>query len=324
MIRHLLALGSLVTCAALVGSCGDALGPGDCPDAATNLVLKPFAPFWGGLVEVDFKVPGGAPEAFDVELFDPAEKLWEPLTSPTVGQRDDGSYAAEVGPLPVSRLNASMERKVRLRPRLQGCPVPDWATTKGFTLGDPLVGTSWVLDPTVPPNGNVSVQSLTGSAYKGPFSLGDDPPLSLSVTFLAGGVVHEELKFSLASATAADPYDGCSFDLRFTGSYVVVPEQGQVAITNLVRAAHFADGSVCGAPALATMSLLNPQIGGPSQDGESLVIDYSQLAASPPGHAMWSASFLYAPLQAAAQLISVPTVSSVQINAYGPFSYAKQ
>jgi hypothetical protein len=313
-------------------ACGTdaALTPADCPGAATSVTVNAVAPYWGGLVELSYKVPGGVPSDTDLAIYDPALKLWTPTYASNADQRDDGTFVSLVTVFNVTRFNSDMPRKLRVRSRLDGCPASAWAESKTFTLGDPLAGTTWVATfESGDLSGNVSVaqEGPPPPSFVGPYGLDDTQTWSHSIRFGTDGTFQEEVKLGIKSHFQGDGYNGCTFDVHLIGDYTVVPDQTAVFLSNRQRAADPGAGSVCGAPAVTDTFLYksNPPTMIPSTQISINSIDYSGLVASPPGKVIWNESGLTQTFNAVLPLLStgISGVSGSVYTSHSP-AYEKQ
>ncbi len=269
-----------------------ALSSADCPSAPSDVKLLEVAPVWGGLLAVEFQVRGGEPEQVELEVYNPFLKLWEDSYG-QLNQRDDGTYVSLVSP-PVRDEARNLASKLRLRTRTQGCPLSNWVETTEYTLTNPLVGTSWKVDlakslsqgqPSFYQNGGPG--TLT---YVGPYSLNKTKEFSHTISFAANGTAEEEFKFAIDSGRVSDAYAGCSFDLHFSSNYYLDFSQGPyLQLFNRKPTASPTAGSVCAAPALATLAIAQAMSTVELPPATVfLQFDSRALLATPPGPAKWS------------------------------------
>jgi len=304
----------LICCAlgAYLGLSGAACAPAplsrsDCPGAPQDLALHPVAPFWGGLVTLEYKVPSGSFDYPDIEIFDPSLGAWvgvmggglNAMGALGVGyglpagelERDDGTIIVAVFPAATEQ-NRDLERKLRVRSRLDGCPASDWTESEGFKLSDPLVGTTWraTLEPGAF-SGTIAF-SPTGTSqktYHGPYRFDDAAPPFHEIRFKADRTTEETIAFALKSDTPGDPYGGCTFQLHFVGRYEEHPGRNagwseQLIIVDRVPSASPTAGSTCADPALAAVDIGSPSFTGRLGIANGpLWVDYTGLLTSPPG-----------------------------------------
>jgi hypothetical protein len=237
---------------------GPALTPAQCPAAPSDVSLDELAPVWGGLIVVNATVASGTPDAFDIEVFDPTIAAWSRVYG-NAWQREDGRYAFSVTPS-VTEYNKDATFKVRLRARLNGCPPSSWAEGPSYTLSDPLTGTTWVATWDA---GAVSGEiNVTRYDPMNEVSLETTYPrfdgsLVHTVTFAEDGAFDETYEFTLAGRDAGEPFDGCSFALRYTGTWSYYYERYgiNVLVSERVPAENAADGSECAAPAPSALAI---------------------------------------------------------------------
>lgn len=265
----------------------------DCPSAPANINLVKVAPVWSGLIVVEATVDTGAPPTtFDTQMFDPALGEWRTVYAGGLVQRPDGKYVFSFSP-DVRESTKAAEHKMRLRSRLDGCPPSAWTETPGFTLGDPITGTTWKLDiPVGLASANVYV-SHTGPGSvttNGPYDVSQEP-MSHTITFNADGSLSETYALKITSKTNGDLYKDCSFQVSFAGKWQLrfVNDNMSVLIYDRKPKADALAGSTCAAPPLAELAgnQADNTITVQTQSS-SLNIDFSPLRLNPPGKPTWS------------------------------------
>jgi hypothetical protein len=263
----------------------------DCPLTPTDVTLDKVAPVWGGLIVVESTVPGGAPDGIDMQILDPGRNEWT-YSYGNFRQKADGKYLSFATPNPRESTKGS-EFKLRIRARLSGCPPTAWVETPGFTLGDPITGTTWRADiPAGFLNGSVSVQKFGGTGTTtGPYSVTQNPA-SHQVTFSADGSFAETYGFTVTSKTNGDLYKDCAFQLTYGGTWKLqfVNDSPNIFISDRKpKAGAATTGSTCAAPPLADLEINQPTtpISIPFQS-IGLGMDYAPLRDTPPGKPTWS------------------------------------
>lgn len=275
-------------------------GPGitakDCPSAPSNLSIVKVAPVWNGLIVIEASVERGTPESFEWQIWDPALGEFRQFYAGGTAQKPDGRFVFSVSPS-VRESTKTAELKVRTRTRLTGCPPSAWAESPGFTLGDPITGTTWRLD--------LGPSQLSGNIYvnhsgpavvtsTGPYSF-QDQPSSHTIAFNADGSFAETYQFTITSKTVGDLYKDCTFQLSFVGKWQLrwVNDSPSILITERKpKTGAATTGSTCSAPALTELAINQPTAAFeiPSMN-TGLGIDYTLLRTNPPGKATWSANF---------------------------------
>lgn len=283
---------------ALPPSFPPAIGPEDCAATTSKITLTQpeGAAVWGGLVLLEFEVEGARPSSFSVQLFDPSLGGWTNyyVGQEAFGQRDDGSYFMAVSPY-FSDANKDQELKLRVRPSQSGCPEADWTETAAFGAGDPLVGTQWLGELS---SGDFS-QQLTverdpvdaeAMQTSTPLTFGD---ATVSLDFGKKGVLTEVVTVAL-STKKAEPYDGCTLSLTFSGTYEVTVRQqyGGPRLSLSERMLVDTAGTTCAFPTLPVMAIsaedFDLRLNAYTQQG--LSIDYLPLLFAEPGLPVWQNS----------------------------------
>jgi hypothetical protein len=247
--------------AAAVETFPPALGPQDCATSTSKVTLSQpaAAAVWGGLVVLEFKVAGPKVASFDVQFYDPATEAW---LSNNVGvsysaQRDDGTYVLAASPT-LNDVNKDSELKLRIRPSQQGCPQADWTETETFTQANPLSQTSWQADVQGAfINNSLNVQRTPKDSE---MSLPSAPlhvaNAALALSFSKKGVFSEVVTIDLESETAA-PYDGCTLNLTYTGTWDISLRQQYGDLTLVISEQQLSsiEGTTCDFPTLGEMAL---------------------------------------------------------------------
>lgn len=283
-MRTRIKLGCIGLLALTVGCSDEALEAGDCPGTPRNVTLDPVAPFYNGLLTLEFE-SDNTPGSVELQHYSAALSVWEPSYG-VLGQKDNGTFVVQVRPQ-LSKSDADNDFKVRVRSNLLGCPPSSWAESDAVSLGDPVAGTTWVgtFGPgTITAQINVSVSSGSGTA-NGPYRLSMTSPLKHTITFAAGGVLDETFELAFDSSTAGDLYSGCRFKLAYKGTWLATDtDDNRVAVFD--RRFTSMAGSACVNPPLAELQVppgfaISDDVLSPSG------IDYSPLRESPAGRAEW-------------------------------------
>lgn len=291
VLASLAILGSLTALGA--ASCGEALTPADCPGTPTDLKLDAVAPFWGGIVTLDFDVPDGVPGSVEIARYNADLDVWEPsYGSPS--QRPDDTYVSIVT-VNVGERDRDLDQKLRVRALLDGCPPSEWAESETFKVSDPLSGTTWKAELDPPNSGALSVfgSGPGATTYEGPFAIDLSSEVSHTIAFGTDGSAQEEFKFKIKSQTAGDGFDGCTFDLHVASRFEVEFDGGlSVRLKDRRFASNPSEGSSCSSPPLTSMQFANPasKIELPTSSTGFYGFDYTGLLSKTPGPAAWSTS----------------------------------
>ncbi len=266
-------------------------GPGitakNCPGTPTNLNLVKVAPVWGGVVALEATVPGGVPEFLELHVLDPATGEWIGSYYSSYGvirQKVDGTYLA-LATMNVREASKAKEFKLRVRARLQGCPPTGWAEGPGFTLTDPLAGTTWTAQVSGAfLNANLYIGHNGAGTSTGPYSADN---AKHAVTFNADGSFAETYEYTITSAVNGDLYNNCAFQLSYVGSWSLRLDQGNpqlVLADRKPKPGGATTGSTCSAPPLADLAInqADPAIR-IARTSTYLSIDYLPLLDTTPG-----------------------------------------
>lgn len=273
-----------------------ALGPEDCVASVEDLKLSQpdKAAVWGGLVLLEFTVPGAKLRSFEVQMFDPSLEAWTSsyVGQDAFGQREDGSYFMAVSPA-WNEATKDQELRLRIRPTQNGCPEGDWSETGGFTAGDPLLGTSWSAEiPSELFNSQLRLQRST--------ILGDPLPGSdvvvdatMNMTFGEEGAFSQTVSLALQTGTGL-AYDGCTVDLTFSGTYQLLmrDQYGSLSLA-LSQQELSAFDSVCDLPTLEEMEISLEQAFMGSLEGftQGVSINYVPTIHATPSSPTWQSNF---------------------------------
>jgi hypothetical protein len=273
------------------GGCTDpGIEKNDCPGTPKIISLAQTGPFWSGLERITFTVPGGDPDSFQVQTFNPALGTWTGFPSSFLEQKDDGSYVVSSSVTP-SEDTKDASFKLRVRALLSSCPASDWATTEAFTVGDPVADTVWKAHVDagsffsfVQPNLALGVGTTVG-----PYAL-SAAGVDHTMQFHASGALDEIWAFGIDSKHAGDLYAGCKFSVHLVGQWHWTFQPFfRLSVSGLTPAASPLAGSTCANPALADMAINQPGFVANIQSSQLFPsIDYTLLLHATPGKVIWS------------------------------------
>jgi hypothetical protein len=256
----------------------------DCPGAPTDVALEPVAPFYGGLVLVRLRVPGGAPDGIDVQQFDPSLGLWATGGFAPLREHPDGGFVVFVRPQ-VEEDTRDADQRVRLRTRLSGCAPSAWVETTSFKLGDPLRDTVWVAQiPADQVSGNFNI-NVEPPRDVGTHRVAPNSVFEHRLAFGGDGKLTQSFAFTLSSTVPASPYHGCQIKLTYESPWRLETREGlEVIVGQAAPSPTVTMGSTCPGAPPSQWSISQPGVNlglPPSRSGVN--VDYEPLARTPAG-----------------------------------------